>query len=591
MNDDLALLQEYARNGSEGAFTALVARYVNLVHSVALRQVGNPHLAAEVTQAVFIILARKAGSRDDRTILPGWLCRTARYAGANALTIQRRRQHREQEAYMQSLANEPEPADWRPIAPLLEGAMERLGQKDHDALVLRYFEGRSLKEVGAALGASEDAAKVRVGRALDKLRKFFAKRGVDSTADVIAKAISGHAVMMAPAGLTKTVAVIAAGKGVAAGAGTLTIIQGASKMMAWAKMKMAAGVGLALVFVVGSVLMAEKLRRPAVPPAGGGVAVFIVRGVVSYVACQNQLDTNCVFTKDGDFLFSYSNGIWQIQFTERHYTHPKLNFEYPDSPMGAMTDDKRIPGGMRQINTFAPSAEASKFAGKNQKRLALVRPARMPNIADKCLFLPWLSLCPNPELPLADSNHIHYVFDDKVLGTTNDVGGFRATYFGPGNCFLSELVATNNGRELMADGTVFKLPPPYDHGYVGFSFQALETTNCQGIEFPLRTVLSEFTVKAAGKTREDIYPAIVSTLTVQQIDIGGRHLLLAPVPASVVAMDSRSPVLKNNVTMNYEVTNDQYFALTNVFLKRLENMYRHNQRMRQAPAPGLGGGN
>src|SRR5277367_2069352 len=142
MNDDLKLLREFARDNSEAAFAALVTRHVNLVYSVALRSVRDAHLAGEITQAVFIILARKADSLGDRTILPGWLCRTARYASANALTVQRRRQHREQEAYMQSILNEPESEAWPHIAPLLDGAMEQLGRKDHDALVLRFFEGR-----------------------------------------------------------------------------------------------------------------------------------------------------------------------------------------------------------------------------------------------------------------------------------------------------------------------------------------------------------------------------------------------------------------------------------------------------------------
>src|SRR5271154_2787980 len=111
MNDDLNLLREFARNNSEEAFGAIVARHVNLVYSVALRSVRDAHLAEEITQAVFIILARKADSIGDKTILPGWLCRTARYASANALTIQRRRQHHEQEAHMQSILNEAEPAE------------------------------------------------------------------------------------------------------------------------------------------------------------------------------------------------------------------------------------------------------------------------------------------------------------------------------------------------------------------------------------------------------------------------------------------------------------------------------------------------
>ena len=107
-NDDLTLLREYARHNSEAAFAALVSRYANLVYSMALRQMRDPHVAEEITQAVFIILARKADSLGPKTILSGWLCRTARFASANALTIQRRRQRREQEAHLQSILNEPE---------------------------------------------------------------------------------------------------------------------------------------------------------------------------------------------------------------------------------------------------------------------------------------------------------------------------------------------------------------------------------------------------------------------------------------------------------------------------------------------------
>src|ERR1035441_2158567 len=112
LNDDLTLLREYARRNSETAFAALVSRHINLVYSVALRQVRDAHLAEEVTQVVFIILARKAGSLGSRTIVSGLLCRTARYASANALTVRRRRHYREQEGLMQSVLNESEPDAW-----------------------------------------------------------------------------------------------------------------------------------------------------------------------------------------------------------------------------------------------------------------------------------------------------------------------------------------------------------------------------------------------------------------------------------------------------------------------------------------------
>jgi RNA polymerase sigma factor (sigma-70 family) len=256
LNDDLTLLREYARRNSEEAFAALVSRHVNLVYSVALRQVRDPHLAEEITQAVFIILARKADSLGDKTILPGWLCRTARYASANALTIQRRRQHREQEAHMQSILNEPESETWRQIAPLLDGAMEQLGQKDHDAVVLRFFEGRNFKEVGEALGTGEDAAKMRVNRALEKLRKFFTKRGVSSTTAIIAGAISANSVQAAPVALAKSVSVVAIAKGSIATASTLTLVKGTIKIMTYAKLKLAIGVAAAILLAGGAVTVA-----------------------------------------------------------------------------------------------------------------------------------------------------------------------------------------------------------------------------------------------------------------------------------------------------------------------------------------------
>jgi RNA polymerase sigma factor (sigma-70 family) len=259
--DDMELVREYTTRQSESAFAALVSRYTNLVYSAALRQARDPQLAEEVTQVVFIILARKADSFDARTILPGWLYRTTGYVSKSALKRELRRQYREQEAYMQSTLHETE-SNWERLSPLLDEAMLRLGQADRDALVLRYFEGRSLNEVGTALGASEEAAKKRVNRAVEKLQRYFSRRGVSSTAAVIAGAISANSVQAAPVALAKSVTAAAMVKGAAVGGSTLTLMQGALKFMAWTKMKTTAvvSIGLILIFAGAAVIVVSKTQ-------------------------------------------------------------------------------------------------------------------------------------------------------------------------------------------------------------------------------------------------------------------------------------------------------------------------------------------
>ncbi len=257
-NDDMRLVREYAARQSESAFATLVSRHTNLVYSAALRQTRDPQLAEEVTQVVFIILARKAASLGAKTILTGWLYRTACYVSGSALKRELRRQHREQEAYMQSELDAQAGSTWNQLSPLLDEAMLRLGQADRDALVLRFFEGRSLNEVGHALGASEEAAKKRVNRALDKLRNFFAKRGVSSTTAIIAETISAHSVQAAPVALAKAATAAAITKGAAASTSTLTLIKGALKIMAWTKAKTAIVVGASVLLATGTATVTIK---------------------------------------------------------------------------------------------------------------------------------------------------------------------------------------------------------------------------------------------------------------------------------------------------------------------------------------------
>ena len=159
---------------------------------------------------------------------------------------------------MQSELDAETDSSWQQMSPLLDEAMLRLGQTDRDALVLRYFEGRSLNEVGAALGASEDAAKKRVNRALEKLRNYFAKRGVDSTTAAIAENISAHSIQAAPVALAKAVPAVALAKGTTASISTLTLIKGALKIMAWTKAKTAIVAGVVIVLAAGTTTVTVK---------------------------------------------------------------------------------------------------------------------------------------------------------------------------------------------------------------------------------------------------------------------------------------------------------------------------------------------
>ncbi|MDB6056276.1 MAG: polymerase, sigma-24 subunit, subfamily [Verrucomicrobiales bacterium] len=269
--DDMTLVRLFADHQSESAFVALVERHVTLVRSVAIRQTGNTHLADEIAQAVFIILARKASTLRQDTILPAWLYRTTRYATDNALKIQRRRRAREHEAYMQSTLEHggdasPHTDDllWKQLAPHLDDAVDKLSEPDRAAVILRYFENRPWREVAELMQMTEDAVQKRATRALAKLRALFSKRGLTLTTALIASAVSANSAQATPIGIVKTLSAVAATNGPAAPASTLSIVQATMKTMTWLKYKFAIGMAVSATAIVGVATVALAQPQPTV---------------------------------------------------------------------------------------------------------------------------------------------------------------------------------------------------------------------------------------------------------------------------------------------------------------------------------------
>lgn len=208
MMEDAELLRRFAATRSEEAFAELVRRHLDRVYAVALRQVGGDgHLAQDVAQKVFTALARKAPALAERAVIGGWLYRTTQFTAIDVVRAERRRRAREQEAQtMNELTSDPvSAAEWERLRPVLEAAVGELNDADRDAVWLRFFEGRSFAEIGATLRLTENTARMRVERALEKLRGRLARRGVTSTAAALAVVLAQPAAAAAPAGLATLV--------------------------------------------------------------------------------------------------------------------------------------------------------------------------------------------------------------------------------------------------------------------------------------------------------------------------------------------------------------------------------------------------
>lgn len=248
MNEDNDLLRAYVRQQDQEAFTRLVQRHIGLVYSTALRRVRlDSHLAEDVTQTVFTDLARKAASLSDHAALVGWLYVGAQRAAAAAVRRESRRKHRELAAQSMPATDSPsEPsADPARLRPVIDEAILTLRPDEREAVIQRFFQQRSYAEIGAALRVTEEAARKRTDRALDKLQSALVRRGVTSTSAALGLALNAAGAAAVPAGLAAKVAAHAVAQ-----AGTVSVAASLASAL-WPA---------AAVLVVGALFLVPTMR-------------------------------------------------------------------------------------------------------------------------------------------------------------------------------------------------------------------------------------------------------------------------------------------------------------------------------------------
>ncbi len=276
--DDWDLLNEYATGGSDHAFTTIVEKYMPLVYSSAQRRAGSAH-AEDITQAVFIILARKAPKlrRGKAQTLAGWLFRTTRFAASESLRRETRRQERERRTEdMEQMAREQrdDEATWADTRPVLDAAMDSLSRKDREAVLLRYFHDASYSEVGTALGLSENAATKRTARALEKLHGWLNARGVALSIPALASMLTAESVSAVPAGVIAGCTAAAMGSAAAVGGGATAgaIADGTTKMILTLQLK-TAGIATCAALTAGAGAVATvKAMMPVNPDPSSQIA-------------------------------------------------------------------------------------------------------------------------------------------------------------------------------------------------------------------------------------------------------------------------------------------------------------------------------
>lgn len=227
MKSDAELLRSYGESGAEADFATFVERHLSFVYNTALRRTGgDPHRASEISQQVFIALARRAHALARHSSATGWLHVATRHAAISLARREARQLARETLAYHMNEHERAgrEPVAWKELQPVIDRALDALDDRDREALLGRFFEQQGFREIGERLRISESAARMRVDRALEKLRRVLRRHGIESTAAALAGGLAQHSVAAVPVGLASTVSSVAVASAPAWGVATATLL-------------------------------------------------------------------------------------------------------------------------------------------------------------------------------------------------------------------------------------------------------------------------------------------------------------------------------------------------------------------------------
>lgn len=278
------------------------------------------------------------------------------------------------------------------------------------------------------------------------------------------------------------------------------------------------------------------------------------------------------YTSQAEALFVYSNGCWEIQ----------IAFKSPPEVAGYFTTCKKIPEGVRYVTVPAGRSNTSPVLP------ALAKPMPFPPAEEIGQLACWLSLCPDPELPLLDAKRMRMFISSDLMPHARNRCAYSASYLKPQNIFLSTLYITNSGVAFRRGPEPVSYQPPFDDGFLEFSYEVLETTNFNGVQLPSRTCLKTLGVRNSAKTRWDLYEASVQGFQLHRVislENGDELPRLGSTPSVMFGLDRRPPALPKDITVNYLLTNDQWVATTNPGLVARASMMRQLGRNSKSASP------